>query len=131
RKAVDHITDWQIDRMERLNQELRACYQRGDISGMIAVHNEFHDVFVRACGNERLSSLISNLVQQYQRFRIALSHTDAIEQSIALHQEIVEAFRARDHERVTALVAQNSSQGGENLINSIECVVAANGAGPM
>ncbi|MCB0346278.1 MAG: GntR family transcriptional regulator [Bdellovibrionales bacterium] len=121
-KAVDKITDEQIDRMEELNRELKRRHQNGDITGMVPVHNEFHEIFVNACGNERLAQLIRNLVNQFQRYRIALSHTEAIDESIRVHEQIVDAFRMRDSRKVTELVGMNSSQGGENLINSISCL---------
>lgn len=120
RLAVSQITEAQIDKMEHLNRQLRRCYERSDISGMVPVHNEFHETFVQACGNDRLASLISSLVNQFQRFRIALSHTDAVEDSILIHEQIVAAFRARDAERAASLVAQNSAQGGERLISNLK-----------
>jgi DNA-binding GntR family transcriptional regulator len=120
RLAVGHISEQQIARMESLNRELERLYREADISGMIPVHNEFHEVFVRACGNDRLSSLIRALVKQFLRFRIALSHTKAVEDSIKLHDEIIAAFRRRDAEAVSLLVAQNSSEGGENLIENLK-----------
>lgn len=121
-KAVSRITDAEINRMEELNRELKRRHQMGDIAGMVPVHNEFHEIFVNACGNERLAQLIRNLVNQFQRYRIALSHTEAIDESIRVHEQIVDAFRRRDGRRVTELVGMNSSQGGENLINSISCL---------
>ncbi len=120
RLAVGNITDQQIAKMEQLNRELERLYRNADISGMIPVHNEFHEVFVRACGNDRLSSLIRALVKQFLRFRIALSHTDAVEKSIELHDDIIMAFRRRDPEAVSRLVAQNSSEGGEHLIENLK-----------
>ena len=120
RLSVKRITDAQIDRMEFLNKQLRKCYERSDVSAMVPVHNEFHETFVKACGNDRLSSIIHSLVNQFQRFRIALSHTDAVEESIKEHEEIVAAFRARDEERVCTLVAGNSSRGGELLISNLK-----------
>ncbi len=119
RRAVDLLTDNQIDQMERLNNELEECYSRSDVSRMVPVHNAFHEIFVEACGNERLSSMIKSLVKQFQRFRIALSHTDGVAESIRLHREIIQAFRERDRERVAQLVAENSSQGGEMLVSRL------------
>ena len=120
RKAVTRLSDDEINRMESLNGELRKLYERSDVSGMVPVHNEFHEIFVRASGNERLSSLIKTLVQQFQRFRIALSHTDAVEDSIKLHDKIVEAFRMRDADLASSLVAENSTQGSDALVNRLQ-----------
>lgn len=118
--ASSYLTERDIDRMEQLNDKLLDCYRRGDVAGMIPVHNEFHEIFVQACGNEKLVSLLEGLVKQFQRCRIALSHTAAVEDSIALHQEIIRAFRDRDAERAAQLVAENSRQGSEALLSTLE-----------
>ncbi|MCB0323064.1 MAG: GntR family transcriptional regulator [Bdellovibrionales bacterium] len=117
--AARHLADADIDRMAELNEQLRDCYARGDIAGMIPVHNEFHEIFVRACGNDRLVSLVKSLVQQFQRCRIALSHTSAVEDSIQLHDEIIRAFRERDPDRAADLVVRNSRQGSDALVNTL------------
>jgi len=119
KRAVARISDEDIERMAELNQQMKELYQSSKISKMVPVHNEFHEVFVKAAGNERLASLISSLVRQFQRFRIALSHTEAIEESIRVHEQIIEAFRERNEDKVSELVSQNSHQGGELLINNI------------
>lgn len=115
-KATPQLADRDIDRMERMNDELRRRYERSDIAGMISVHNQFHEVFIHACGNERLAILIKSLVKQFQRYRIALSHTDAVEDSIRIHGEIIQAFRQRNAARAAELVRQNSLQGSEALL---------------
>lgn len=115
-KAASRIRDADILRMEELNNELQRCFQEGDVANMVRVHNEFHEVFVRASGNERLELLLSGLVQQFQRFRIALSHSESVRDSIRLHEEIIAAFRARDAARASQLVSANSLQGSEALL---------------
>lgn len=116
RQATPRLTDSDIDRMEWLNGELRRCFERQDIAGMVPVHNEFHEIFVRGCGNDRLAQLIAGLVKQFQRFRIALSHTDAVDEAIKQHTEIVKAFRARNAEHAAELVSKNSLLGSESLL---------------
>ncbi len=116
RQAVTRITDDEVRRMSRLNDKLENLRQKGDIPAMVEVHNRFHEVFVQACGNERLGNLLKNLVNQYQRFRISLSHTDAIVESIEMHRQIVEAFRSRDAELAEELVRRNSLEGSKALL---------------
>ena len=118
-RSAAYISDDEIKRMERLNTELESAYKASDIQQIIQVHNAFHDVFINACGNERLSALIQNLVKQYQRFRIALSHTSSVEDSFEIHKEIIEAFKERDGEKAARLVRKNSQQGAEALIKHV------------
>lgn len=120
RCATPRLTDSEIERMSELNSELKECYKRSDVSGMVPAHNEFHQIFVKASGNEQLSSLIEGLVRRFQRYRIALSHTSAIAQSIESHEKILEAFRARDAELAAYLVSQNSEQGSAALMSTLK-----------
>ena len=119
RQATSKLTEGEISRMEELNQELRHCYEKSDIASMVPVHNEFHEIFVNAAGNEQLAGLIRSLVNRFQRYRIALSHTSAIEESICVHDQIVSAFRERNPEKASSLVAQNSVQGSEALMSRL------------
>ena len=125
RCAAARLSDREIDRMEKLNRELGQCYEQGNVARIVQVHNEFHEVFVRACGNDRLVQLITGLVQQFQRFRIALSHTDAVRDSVEVHDEIIAAFRARDAQRAEELAAKNSLQGSESLIQGLLATAAS------
>lgn len=118
-RAATRITQQEIARMEFLNQELRTKYEGGDISGMIKAHNEFHEVFVQASGNDQLCQLIKSLVNRFQRFRIALSHTPAIERSVKQHEEIIQAFREKNSELARELVAKNSMDGSEALMSQL------------
>lgn len=122
RRSISRMSDSDINKMDDLNKRLKTAYEQGNVGEMIPVHNEFHEIFVRACGNERLAELVRSLVNQFQRFRIALSHTDAVEDSIREHDEIISAFRARDEERACNLVQGNAAQGAERLIAKLKHV---------
>lgn len=115
-RAAACISDDDIKRMEEFNIKLEQAYKAGDIQQIVQVHNAFHEIFINACGNERLSALIHNLVKQYQRFRIALSHTSSVEDSFEIHKEIISAFKERDGEKAARLVKKNSLQGAEALM---------------
>ena len=119
RIAVEHLTDSEIERMEALNEELGKFASEGKIRKMFRAHNEFHDIFVRACGNEKLHQITKNLIQQFQRFRIVLSIFGGISQSVEQHRRIIDAFKRRDAVEVERLVSENARSGGELLIREI------------
>ena len=91
-------------------EDVRACQR---------VHNEFHEVFLRACGNEKLFQLVRSLVQQFQRFRLTLSVTGNLKTSINQHRSIVKAFEARDADLAERLVRENAYEGAETLIHKV------------
>lgn len=120
RKACEHITDAQIDAMEERNEHLLAAFRREDLEEMVRLHNEFHEIFVDAAGNARLAQLIKSLVVKFQRFRVLLSLSDAMEDLVEQHRLIVVALRDRDAERAEELVQRNAQQGEQRLRARLE-----------
>ena len=120
RIAAVRLTDREIERMKELNGLLEKYAAQGNVRRMFKAHNEFHEIFVLACGNEKLHQITKNLVQQFQRFRIALSIFGGVGQSIEQHRKIIEAFERRDEAESERLVWENAQSGGEFLIKEIK-----------
>ena len=120
KRAVKNLSEEDIERMEQLCNLLWSCFKSSDFNGILQLNTEFHEIFVEACGNKRLSSLIKALGKQFQRFRIALSHTEAVEDGIKLQEQIVKAFKSRDADQVSNLVRENSTQGSEALLSRLK-----------
>lgn len=119
RLAAPRITDKEIDKMEHLNHGMERADHEKDYRRVFRLHNEFHEVFLRASGNEQLYHLIRTLVMKFQRFRILLAIAGKSENSIAQHWDIIAAFRERDVEKVSRLVAENATLGKEVIIREI------------
>jgi DNA-binding GntR family transcriptional regulator len=119
RCAVTNLSENDIKRMETVNRQIETAAGKKDLHRVLALHNEFHDIFLRACGNERLHSIIQNLVMQFQRFRLLLAMPGRIEGSIRQHREIIEAFRDRDADRAEELVRQNALYGKNILLREL------------
>jgi DNA-binding GntR family transcriptional regulator len=119
RVATQKLRTRDIKKMEDLNNQLEEHSRKGDSKACFRLHNEFHEVFLRACGNEKLVELIQNLVRQFQRFRLSLSITGKLDESIEQHRAIVEAFTARDADLAERLVKDNAVYGGETLIREV------------
>lgn len=119
RLAAPLITDKEIDKMEHLNEGMEKADREGDHRRVFHLHNEFHEVFLRACGNEQLHHLIRTLVMKFQRFRILLAIAGKSEDSVAQHRQIIAVFRERDGEKASRLVADNATLGKEVIIREI------------
>lgn len=120
RMACPWVTEREIKRMEGLNEQMDRYAEKEDIKNFFKTDNQFHDVFLKACGNEKLYNLIHTLVQQFERFRItALSLQGRMKESVKQHREIVEAFKKGDAKLVERLVRANAEQGGEVLVKEI------------
>lgn len=119
RLAALHISEKDLDKMEHLNDQMEECYHKEDYQRAFRLHNEFHEVFLRVCGNEQLHQLIRALVAKFQRFRILLTISGKSEGSFTQHREIIQAFRAKDGQRASELVALNAIFGKEVMISKI------------
>ncbi|HEU0264951.1 MAG TPA: GntR family transcriptional regulator, partial [Geobacterales bacterium] len=86
RIACDKLTSKELDRLVSINERLRQLAQQGDVKHFFKVHNDFHDLFIRAADNDKLYELISTLVQRFQRLRItSLSLPGRMQVSVAEH----------------------------------------------
>ena len=119
RLATEHITDRELNKMEQLNSQMESYFQKGDHKRVFRLHNEFHEVFQRASGNEHLSQLIKLLVAKFQRFRILLTISGKSEGSFKQHRDIIAAFRNKDADKAELLVQENARFGKDVIIAKI------------
>ncbi|HHL39696.1 MAG TPA: GntR family transcriptional regulator [Deltaproteobacteria bacterium] len=120
RVACERLTERDIRRLASLNVQMGRCADRDDVKGFFRLDNLFHEIFLRACGNEKLLTLLGQLVQQFERLRIAsLSVRGRMHTSVRQHGEIIDAFRSRDADLVERLVRANAEMGGEILVQEI------------
>jgi DNA-binding GntR family transcriptional regulator len=121
RRACEKMADREIERLTAINDKLRQFAEAGDVKNFFKVHNDFHDLFLRAGGNETLLELINNLVKKFQRLRIAsLSIPGRMLLSVQEHEKIIEAFRRRNAELAERLVRKNAEDGGRVLMEQGE-----------
>jgi len=126
--AAEKLTEKDIDRLESINERLKKVAADGDVKRFFRVHNEFHDLFIKAAGNDKLYEMISQLVMRFKRLRLAsLSQPGRMEISVEEHRNMIEAFKKRDGERADSLVRHAATIGAGVLIQSMsEAETAAN-----
>ncbi len=118
--AAENMADKDIEKLEAINQRLQELADEGDVKTFFRVHNEFHEVFIRAAGNEKLLELINQLMLKFNRFRLAsLSLPGRMEISVKEHEKIIKAFKRKDGSQADNLVRKTASFGGQVLIQSM------------
>lgn len=118
-KACEYLTPRELDKLQTINTKLHNLASQADIKNFFKIHNDFHELFIRAAGNEKLHDLIMNLVGKFQRLRIAsLSLPGRMLISVEEHEKIIEAFRKKDPELVERLVRKNAEYGGKVLMQN-------------
>jgi DNA-binding GntR family transcriptional regulator len=120
RMAAVNLSSKDIDRLEAINDRLEQLARDGDVKTFFRVHNEFHELFIRAAGNEKLLELIGQLLMKFNRLRMAsLSLPGRMEISVNEHKKILEAFKNNDGEKANQLVSKTAAYGGQVLIQSM------------
>lgn len=119
RSAAKKLTEKDIAKLEAVNRQMETAANKKEVRKVLALHNEFHDIFLKACGNEKLHSIVHNLVMQFQRFRLILAMPGRIEGSIRQHWEIIEAFRKQDGAMAESLVQKNAQYGKKILLREL------------
>lgn len=120
RIAADRLSEKDIERLTTINNRLQQLAKDGDVKTFFRVHNEFHELFIRAAGNDKLAELIGQLVLKFNRLRMtSLSLPGRMEISVEEHHKIIEAFRAHNGEAADNLVRKTAAIGGQVLIQSM------------
>lgn len=122
RLACSKLTDKEIDRLQTINMRLSDLSDQSDIKQFFKVHNDFHDLFIRAADNDKLREMINLLVTRFQRLRLmSLSQPGRMAVSVQEHSKIIAAFRERDCDAAESLVRKNAEYGGKVLLDETAC----------
>jgi len=119
RTAVANLTEKDLARMDTVNRQIETAASKKEVRRVLALHNEFHEIFVKACGNEKLHAIVQNLVMQFQRFRLILAVPGRIEGIVQQHWEIIDAFRKQDGALAETLVQKNAYYGKKILLREL------------
>lgn len=122
RLAAKNLTENDLRKMESVNRQIEAASAKKSLGRVLDLHNEFHEIFLRACGNDRLYAIVQRLVMQYQRFRLILAMPGRIKGSIRQHAEIIEAFRLKDADQAEELVRKHALYGKNLLLRELSKV---------
>ena len=97
-ESLAHLTEEQIDRMERIQEEIEA---NDDVSRFLALDRDFHMASYAACPSEHLLATtvrLWNATQHYRRAFMLLAGTDRMAVVDAEHRLLLDAVRRRDAE---------------------------------
>jgi DNA-binding GntR family transcriptional regulator len=120
RMAAEKLTDKDIDRLEAINNRLQQLAGKEDVKTFFRVHNDFHELFIKAAGNRKLLDFLNQLVMKFNRLRMAsLSLPGRMENSVQAHKKIIEAFKNHDGEEAEILARKSAAYSGQVLIQSM------------
>ena len=119
--AAERITDEELELMERMLVEKGEAINQNDIDKLVEADTKFHEAMYTASRNERLSTIISNLREQIQRFRLtSLSVPGRREDSLKEHRQLLEAIQSRDIQVARQLAQEHIENAETVLIDSLK-----------
>jgi DNA-binding GntR family transcriptional regulator len=118
--AAAKLSAKDIEKLQTINEKLKSLATGGDVKAFFRVHNEFHDLFIRAAGNQKLAELITQLGMKFTRLRMAsLSVKGRMDISVTEHERLIEAFKDQDGAQAENLVKKTAAIGGQVLLEGM------------
>ena len=112
--AIPNITEEQIQRLEEANQRFAQAIKEKDSFHALKIDEEFHRIIIEAAQNTYITIMISRIQSHVRRqfFHHSLELTDVSRKE---HDEIIQAFKDKDAERLSALTKDNWIRSIEEL----------------
>jgi len=118
RLACDHLSDKDLEELERLHGKLEEHYQEGDQEGYIDYNHKYHTFIQEKSGNPILAGMVSKLRDVILLYRYRqLSYPGRFSESIKEHQRLIEVFRARDGNRAERLMRLHLQKQGQAFVS--------------
>lgn len=119
--AAERITEEELEQLERHLVKIAECIDANDINGLVDADTDFHDTLYKACRNERLVQIVSNLREQIQRFRTtSLSSPGRMKYALEEHKTIVEAVSERNIELARALATEHIENAENKMLETLK-----------
>jgi DNA-binding GntR family transcriptional regulator len=120
RIAAERINEKGIKKLKKINDQLIEMAENDDIDAFFLKNDEFHNVFISYCGNEKLLELLEHMVQRFMRFRLgALAVPGRLKKSVKQHDDIIKALARKDGALAEAKVLEHALLSGEELAEQV------------
>ena len=114
--AVTHITDKEIDELERIHEGSKE-HVKGDALEWQRWNNKFHRLFLENCGNRRLVELVQSHRDQFARYYFLVTSIPGNRENyMKEHEAIIEAVKAKDPVQVRFLMEKHIGDGVKELL---------------
>ncbi len=123
RQAYARISKKELRDMEAALSKMTRAGETGDASLYRENHNRFHDLFIRASGNELLIELLKTLrVHRMWYFLAYHYHKDKMKESLAEHERILRLLKdeATNPEELELLVRHHIEDALEGFLEALE-----------
>lgn len=119
--AAERITEDELDELEKCLFEISEVSSKQEIGAVVKVDTQFHEILYRASRNQRLTSIITHLQEQVQRFRsTSLALPGRTKDAVEEHKKIVEAVSERNVELAQALAREHIENAEQSFLRALQ-----------
>jgi DNA-binding GntR family transcriptional regulator len=116
RLASPHITEKDIDFLNKKNREMEMAIQQGRYENLAAMNKAFHLRIYKAAPFPRLYKMICDLWDTFERWPSVFSYVpERAAASVEEHKKIIQALRERDMEQADRLIKEQKERTMEAL----------------
>ena len=106
--AAKNISDATLSELEALQYEMMASYARRDLSSYYKLNLGIHHLINQAANNPVLSQLFTQVNARIEALRFRSNQNGVKwEKAVEEHQEMIDALKARDSERMRKVMIQH------------------------
>ncbi len=119
--AAERITDDELKELKHINGQFATYIEKENLNGSIKKDVEFHDIIYKASRNDKLISIINNLREQVQRFRVIyLKEYNNSKNLIKEHNDIYEAVSSRAMENARNIAKTHIMNQESTILSSLK-----------
>ena len=116
RLASPHITDKDIDFLNKKNHEMEIAIQQGKYENLGSLNKNFHLRIYKAAPFPRLYKMICDLWDTFQRWPSVFSYVpERALSAVEEHKKIIQALKMRDMEQADRLIKEQKERTMEAL----------------
>jgi DNA-binding GntR family transcriptional regulator len=121
RAACERASADEIDALQRLHNQMRACYKSGDRLEYFKLNQDIHSGLVRAGHNEPLATMHTGLQARLKRIRyIGNEAPEKWSGAMAEHEEMMVALTARASDALAEVVGRHMDETLKRVADQIE-----------
>ncbi|MBR6328413.1 MAG: GntR family transcriptional regulator [Lachnospiraceae bacterium] len=119
-RAVRRIDSEGLKRLNEAREKCAGAFSEGEYHEMAEADICFHDVILKATGNDRLVEIMNNLADRIYRYRYEFIRDPGHHQAIILeHDRVYEAISERNEDEAVAAMQDHIDHQAKGIITSI------------
>lgn len=121
-RAAERITDAQIDALERIDTQLDAAIERGDVGTYLRKNHAFHELLYAIADAPIITEVVNGVWLRFGPSMRVVCGRMGTQNLPDNHKSALQALRARDPEAAAEALRQDALQGMEQLRAALEDV---------